>query len=694
MGDIQLTSAAIPRTDDPKTAGNGPGRVDGDVERTTEIPEELKGKPLTPDQVADYLFEVKRQPAWRREADRCCDYYDGNQLDAKTLEILESRGQPPLITNLIKPSIDTVLGMEAKTRSDWRVRAEDDGITSPDASEALSLKLKHAETESRADRACSDAYASQIKAGIGWVEVARESDPFKCPYRVKAIHRREISWDWRAQEADLSDAKYLIRRRWLDVDAAIAMMPEYANLLRYTLGDWAGFDPINAGDTGLQRSFDIERDTRMDHDDWRDTVRQRVCLYEIWYRIWVSGYVIRLPGGRAVEVDFNNPKHTTAILAGLVQVERRTFEKVRLAWYCGPHFLYDVPSPYKHGNFPYVPFFGHREDLTGTPYGLIRSMLSPQDEINARKSKQLWLLNSRRVIADADAVTDHTVARREAARADAYITLNPARKPTSQFKIELGGDLAAQQHAAMQDAKQEIAEASGIHKTMMGQQSGATSGLAINSLVEQGLNTLAEINDNYRFARRMVGEMLFSLQLEDFEGKQIPVEIGDGKAKRVIVLNQMVQDPQTGQPTKINDTARVRAKVVLDDIPSTPTFKLQQQQMLSEVAKALPPDLQGVLVPFLIAMSDMPNKTEVVDLLKEKLGMADSEAQAAAAQAKQAMDEKMQKMQERLAVLEAADKAAGIRFKNAQADNLEAETAQIGIQPAEYTRYATSENNQ
>ena len=41
-------------------------------------------------------------------------------------------------------------------------------------------------------------------------------------------------------------------------------------------------------------------------------------------------------------------------------------------------------------------------------------------------------------------------------------------------------------------------QASGIHKTMMGQQSGATSGLAINSLVEQGLNTLAEINDNYR----------------------------------------------------------------------------------------------------------------------------------------------------------------------------------------------------
>lgn len=692
MGDIQLTSAAIPRTDEPTTAGAGSGRVDGDVERTTGLPEELKNEPLSPEQVADYLFEVKRQPAWRKESDRCCDYYDGNQLDARTLEILEERGQPPLITNLIKPSIDTVLGMEAKSRSDWRVRAEDDGITSPDASEALSLKLKHAETESRADRACSDAYSGEIKAGIGWVEVSREHDPFKYRYRVKSVHRREISWDWRSIEPDLSDAKYLIRRRWLDVDAAIAMMPEYANLLRYTLGAWAGFDPIYPGSTGLQRAFDIERDTRIDHDDWRDTVRRRVCLYEIWYRKWVSGFVMTMPSGNVIEVDFNNAKHSTAILSGMVRVERRTFEKVRLAWYCGPHFLYDVPSPYKHGYFPYVPFFGHREDQTGTPYGLIRAMLSPQDEVNARKSKQLWLLNSRRVIADADAVVDHNAARREAARADSYTILNQNRKPTSQFKIEVGGDLAAQQFGAMQEAKQEIAEASGIHKSMMGQQSGATSGLAINSLVEQGLNTLAEINDNFRFARRMVGELLFSLMLEDMEGKQIPVEVGDGKAKRVIVLNQLVQDQQSGEMVKINDTSRVRAKVVLDDIPSSPTFKLQQQQMMSEIAKSLPPELQAVLVPFLVAMSDMPNKTEIVDLLKQKLGMADEEAQAAAAKAQQAMAQKMQQMQDRLAVLEAADKAASIRFKNAQADKLEAETAQIGIAPAEYTTYATSEN--
>nr|DAN02896.1 MAG TPA: portal protein [Caudoviricetes sp.] len=686
-GDIQLSSD--PYSTDETVSGKGAGRVDGDIERSKEQPDELKNEALSREQVENFLFELKHQPNWRREADKCADYYDGNQLSQETLEILKDRGQPPLITNLVKPTIDTVLGMEAKTRTDWLVRSEDDGIASPDLAEALSLKLKHAETETRADRACSDAYAAQCKTGVGWVEVSRESDPFKFPYRAKYVHRREISWDWRSTESDLSDAKYLIRRRWMDVDAAIAKMPEYADLLRQCISGWAGFDPVMSQDTGLANSLMNERDTRLEEQDWRDTFRRRVCLYEIWYRKWVSGYVIRLPNGRAIEADFNNPKHSTAILAGAVKVEKRVFEKVRLAWYCGPHFLYDVPSPYKHGMFPYAPFFGFREDLTLAPYGLIRAMLSPQDEINARKSKQLWLLNSRRVTADEDSVKDHEAARREVARPDMYQILNSGRKPTSQFKVEYGGELAAQQFQAMQEAKQEIAESSGIHKAMMGQNSSASSGLAINSLVEQGLNTLGETNDNYRFARRMVGEMLFSMMLEDMEGRQIQVPIGDGKRKRVIVLNQPAVDPQTGEQTVLNDTSRVRAKVVLDDIPSSPTFRMQQATMLSEVTKGLPPELQAVLVPYLVEHLDMPNKQEVVDQLRQKMGMLDEGQQEQAAQAQAAQQQAMEKMQQRMATLEAALTAAKVREANARADKLEAEAdvvrmPQLESQPSEF----------
>jgi len=693
IGDIQLNNEAI---DNP--AGSGSTKAvaryqsdqtpHGDVvmgeeptDSTGQFSEDLENSALPRAQVETFLNEIKHQPHWRREADCAADYYDGNQLSPETVEKLKDRGQPPLVANLIKPTIDTVLGMEAKTRSDWRVRPEDDEECSDDLAEALSVKLKHAEIESCADRAISDAYAAQCKAGLGWVEVAREHDPFKCPYRVHYVHRREIFWDWRAEQPDLTDARYLVRRRWLEMDHAIALMPQYASLFRMTTGGWAGFDPLVEQDTQLVQSWEIERDTRITATDWRDIQRMRICLYEIWYRKWVRGYIMTLPNGTVMEVDFNNPRHNEAIVSGIAKVKQATFQKVRLAWYTGPHFLYDVPSPYKHNQFPYVPFFGYREDLTNVPYGLIRSMISPQDEVNARKSKMLWSLNSRRVVTDADAVLDHNRAASEVARSDAYIILNANRKPTSQFRVDTGGELASQQFQVLQESKQEIAEASGIHKSMQGQTSGATSGLAINSLVEQGLNTLAEINDNFRYSRRLVGEMLFDLVKQNLMQGPARVTIGEGKNKKVIQLNQQAIDEQTGQPFTLNDVAKVKAKVVLDDVPSSPTYRMQQLQMLTEITKSLPPQLQGFVVDFVIEATDMPGRHALADRLRAAVGIQDPEQQAAAqqAQAQQAQDQKA--MQDKLLVLDAAERAARIRKLNAESERATGQAQQTQQQP-------------
>ena len=693
IGDIQLNNEAI---DNP--AGSGSTKAvaryqsdqtpHGDVvmgeeptDSTGQFSEDLENSALPRAQVETFLNEIKHQPHWRREADCAADYYDGNQLSPETVEKLKDRGQPPLVANLIKPTIDTVLGMEAKTRSDWRVRPEDDEECSDDLAEALSVKLKHAEIESRADRAISDAYAAQCKAGLGWVEVAREHDPFKCPYRVHYVHRREIFWDWRAEQPDLTDARYLVRRRWLEMDHAIALMPQYASLFRMTTGGWAGFDPLVEQDTQLVQSWEIERDTRITATDWRDIQRMRICLYEIWYRKWVRGYIMTLPNGTVMEVDFNNPRHNEAIVSGIAKVKQATFQKVRLAWYTGPHFLYDVPSPYKHNQFPYVPFFGYREDLTNVPYGLIRSMISPQDEVNARKSKMLWSLNSRRVVTDADAVLDHNRAASEVARSDAYIILNANRKPTSQFRVDTGGELASQQFQVLQESKQEIAEASGIHKSMQGQTSGATSGLAINSLVEQGLNTLAEINDNFRYSRRLVGEMLFDLVKQNLMQGPARVTIGEGKNKKVIQLNQQAIDEQTGQPFTLNDVAKVKAKVVLDDVPSSPTYRMQQLQMLTEITKSLPPQLQGFVVDFVIEATDMPGRHALADRLRAAVGIQDPEQQAAAqqAQAQQAQDQKA--MQDKLLVLDAAERGARIRKLNAESERATGQAQQTQQQP-------------
>ncbi|GAI56156.1 unnamed protein product, partial [marine sediment metagenome] len=124
-------------------------------------------------------------------------------------------------------------------------------------------------------------------------------------------------------------------------------------------------------------------------------------------------------------------------------------------------------------------------------------------------------------------------------------------------------------------------------------------------------------------------------------------------------------------------------------IPSSPTFRMQQATMLSEVTKGLPPELQAVLVPYLVEHLDMPNKQEVVDQLRQKMGMLDEGQQEQAAQAQAAQQQAMEKMQQRMATLEAALTAAKVREANARADKLEAEAdvvrmPQLESQPSEF----------
>ena len=643
-----------------------------------------------------FLDEISKQPPWRRQADKEADYYDGNQLTAEQIDEYEGRGFAPLITNLIKPTVDVVLGMEAKTRSDWIVRPED-GELNEDLAQVLNARLHKAEVASRADRACSDSYADAVKVGLGWVEVSKASDPFDNPQRVRRVHRREIFFDWRSSEPDLSDARFLVRKRWLDEDTAIGAFPEQAELIRNCLQGWAKWDSVTAINNSyaleLARALDVQRGFSVEQYEWLNSVRRRIAAYEVWYRTVTKGHVLRLPDGRIVEFDKDNEDHIAAVYSGTLTPQPAIFKKVRLSMWLGPHRVSDEASPYKHKHFPYVPVWGFREDHKGTPYGLIRSMLSPQDEINARRSKMLWLLNARRVLADSDAVIDHDEARDEVGRPDAYIELNPGRQRDSIFKVEDGGQLAAQQFQVLEAAKTEIQQASGVFQSMLGDaKGGASSGLAINSLIEQGVTTLAEINDNYRFARRLIGEQLLELVIEEL-AKEGPtsVFVGEDDQKREVLINQPGVD-EVGRPTTLNDVTKARVAIVIDDAPTSPTVRMQQMQALADMVKAAPPQVQGLIYDMVVDAMDVPNKREIVKRLRSAMGIQDQNGQPvdpAVAQMQQQMQVMQQEVQagaqqyeQKIGELTQALQKAELALAN-KSGELELKGREVGIKEAD-----------
>jgi hypothetical protein len=633
---------------------------------------------LSVERLESWLNELRNQPRWRLSADRESDYYDGNQLDQETLALLEERGQAPIIDNLIQPTINAVLGMQAKSRTDTRV-APEAGETNTDVAEALSLKMKQEGDKVRSDRAKSEAYAEQIKVGLGWVEVARNTDPFKPKFRYQAVHRREIWWDWRARELDLSDARYVVRRKWMDEDILLTTFPQQKEFIKAALSGRAGWDLEVVSNNLMTRGLDTDVSTgfttSIEQYEWMNTTRKRLLVYEVWYRVHVTGQVVKLPNGRVIEYNENDPQHQQAFFAGLIKPQTASFDRIRVAVWIGPKLVGDWPSPYRHRHFPYVPFFGFRENRTGIPYGLIRSMMSPQDEVNARKSKMMWLLSAKRVTATEDAVDDHAVAADEVARPDAYVVIR--NKPGVVFKVEENAQLTTQQFQVMQEAKESIQTNVGVHNATLGRDSGATSGLAINSLVEQDSITLAEINDNFNFAARHADELFLSLIIEDLsdtEDESVVVEDDLGK-KREIVLNQKTVD-ENGQPVIVNDVTKVNVAVVLENSPSTPTFRNQQLNQLSEVIKSLPPQAQAVLIPDLILATELPKRNEMAERVAKSLGLSAMDDDPVVQQ----MQQQIQQLQQQLEMKHPPEVvAAQVAKLQAEVEKIKAGATEINV---------------
>ena len=646
--------------------------------------------------------DIDSQPKWRDAANKACAYYDGDQLPPEVLQVLKDRGQPMTIHNLIAPTVDGVLGMEAKTRTDLVVMSDEPDDETEKLAEAINAEFADACRLGNMNKARSDAYAEQIKAGLSWVEVRRNSDPFGPEFKVSTVSRKEVFWDWLSREADLSDCRWLMRRRWMDTDEAKATFPGMAQVIDYAIDDWRGFvdTTVTEGQPSpLMSAWEEYQSWDRKENEWLQRERRRVLLQVVYYRTFERLPVIELSNGRVVAFDKNNLMHAVAVASGRVQVRVGRVSRIREAWFVGPHFIVDRPCSAPQGMFPLVPFWGYRKDKTGEPYGLISRAIPAQDEVNFRRIKLTWLLQAKRVIMDEDAtqLSDNELME-QIERPDGIIKLNPARKNQKSvadvFRVEQDFQVASQQFQVMQESEKLIQDTMGVYSAFLGQDSNASSGVAISNLVEQGATTLAEINDNYQFACQQVGRLLLAYLLDGLKKRRnhaVVINRDDRQRRQTIVLNA---EGDNGELT--NDISRLNTHIALAPVQQTPAFKAQLAQRMSEVIQGLPPQVQAVVLDLWVNLLDVPQKQEFVERIRAALGTPKSpdemtpEEQEAAAQ-QQALEQQqaelqMREMTGRVAKLEA--EAARARAA-AQRDNA---GAQRDVAAAQGQRYVDALN--
>ncbi len=583
---------------------------------------------LTVDEYREIHEEIDNQPReWRAIADKEMDYAEGNQLKTELLEAQRQLGIPPSMENLIGAALEGIRGYEEATRTDWRVTANGQP-GGQDVADAISFKLNEAERNSKADDACGKAFYPQIGVGLGWVEVSKGDDPFGYPYQCLPVSRNEIHWDWASERDDMTDARWLRRQRWMHASRLARVFPEHSELIKRFgkagTGWWGAYSGEDVGgqSTGLNRAWDVAREWTIQEDRWHNPHNKEVCATELWYRRWVDVVVLKSPDGRVVEYDEANPAHVHAVANGLVEYRRAVVARVRRSYWLGPHVLFDGPTPYSHRYFPYVPFWGFREESTRVPFGYIRNMLYQQDTLNSGNSRLRWGMSAYRVERTKGAVAmSDDQFRRTVGRLDADIVLDPAHmaQPGARFTVERDYQMTQQQLDMLTNARQAIERVNpAAAGAFSGRRGTATSGIQEQTQVEQANQSLAHMMGNFKRSRTLMGEMLMAMIVQDMGKEETTVVIeGDAiRPERTIVINHPETDA-AGYPYLSNDLQRTRLMVGLEDVPSSPTYRGQQLNVMSEVVKAMPPQFQAVAFPLMASLMDVPFKRELTEALQQ-----------------------------------------------------------------------------
>jgi hypothetical protein len=213
----------------------------------------------------------------------------------------------------------------------------------------------------------------------------------------------------------------------------------------------------------------------------------------------------------------------------------------------------------------------------------------------------------------------------------------------------------------MQDAKQLIQDIPGIYSSMLGNApAGVTANSAMQTLVEQGMVAMGEVNDNYSLARRAVYDQLVGLIAEDHAAENLTVKIGVGSTRREVVLNTV--DQQTGMP--VNQVETAKWNTGLNEVPASPAYMMQMSQILGDMIRAMAGTPQAMmLIPHWVESTTMLGgaRHQLADDMRRASGLPVTGDRATAQEWQQQQQQAQQQKQQ----LEAA--AAQIQMKQAAA---------------------------
>ena len=543
-------------------------------------------------------------------------FYDGKQWADEDEAELNDRGQKALVFNQIKPACDWVLGTEKRTRIDYKIlpRKKEQG---PSA-ETKTKGMKYLSDVNKETFQRSRAFEDSSKCGIGWLEYGVRSDASDEKIFSRFEDWRNIWYDSLSVELDMSDARYLFRSKYVDLDVACAMFPKRSHIVRAAaITDHTYHDEEM---TGLDIT-PVEGEQGFLLDQWHgiDTpyFRSRVRLVEGWYRLPMRAKVMKGPDlGSLNGVRFNKEDvdHNYLVKKGYASLYDAIRMQVYCMMFCSTGALDNMESPYNHNRFPFIPIICYRKKTDNTPYGLIRQLRDPQEDLNKRRSKALFILQTNQTVADDDATDDWDDFKQELDRPDGLVR----KKRGSEVIINKETRLVEEHVMLMGQDAEYIERTAGVNDEMMGRQTNAVSGKAISQRYEMGTVITASMFDNLRLAFQLAGEIKLSL-MEQFWTEEKEIRITGKKGQpEFIALNTVGPDGEV-----LNDITQTQGDFAVDEQAHTATVRQAMFDAMMELTQKIPPEVTIQILDLIVDLSDIPSKDAFVERIRKLNGEKD-----------------------------------------------------------------------
>ena len=562
-------------------------------------------------------FEEK----WRDNNQQNFEYMDGEQWKDYERHTIESRGQQPTTINTIKPTVSMVCAVASQQQADIQVVGREN--SDENTAVMLTALLKHVLDTCHFDYQEKTAIRECYIGGRSWFEVGIFTDERgKDLIKVDHIPWENVYLDPFSRKPDASDARFIIKAKWIDRDAVKTLFPDAADML----------DTVFEDDYEGQE-YEAQMNSTGRSEFYWDSKSNRVRVCECYYK---------RPEKKKIKVlnEETGKKEEKEIIAETLHYLIFS-DEIILQGSATDHKA-NVPD-IDIDCYPLVPMYCER-DRHGRPSGIVRNLIDLQDQINKLNSKFLWTLMSNRLIIEdgACAPGDVEKIREEYQKPDGIVQLlsgglskvrvDDKYRDLSYMSNHLNFLLATEQRI------------SGVNDSMLGL--GGTnerSGVMQSTRISQGASMQTSILENMFYARECVARVILKLigrYYTDYRVIQITMPNGERENYEFNKVQQQV-DPMTGEVqksifNKIGDI--LYYDVILKRVAPFTNLRERQMQIFSEVLKTgtLPAEIAGKIM---LELSDLPNKQDLVmqmqDIQAQQQQMAQMQAEAQLAAAAQ-----------------------------------------------------------